>query len=173
MSFTSFQKPCSKSWFQSNNGDGSFFLDAADGCSGCSHWCLWPYTNVSKLFYNIEERQSCINREELLSLLHEGLGYLNITSLVVLSLLFGFLYATRLAYNYIYNPLEHYLSEAELAYHIDRPPKGRTTDEIVREMKQRRDIGDIPPVYPNGWFVVIRSDELKKGESKCVNVLGR
>ena len=132
-----------------------------------------PTQMYQNFFTTLRNASRGINREELLSLLHEGLGYLNITSLVVLSLLFGFLYATRLAYNYIYNPLEHYLSEAELAYHIDRPPKGRTTDEIVREMKQRRDIGDIPPVYPNGWFVVIRSDELKKGESKCVNVLGR
>ncbi|XP_071795908.1 cholesterol 7-desaturase nvd-like isoform X2 [Asterias amurensis] len=106
------------------------------------------------------------------SLLNTGLGYINITSLLAFSLLSGLIYATRLAYNFLFNPMEHYGSEAETAYNIIKPSPGKTTEERMREMKQRRDIGDIPPVYPNGWFVVIRSDELKKGETKCVNVLG-
>ncbi len=106
------------------------------------------------------------------SLFHTGLGYINVTFLLVVSLLSGLMYTTRIACNFFFNPVEYYGNEAEMAYKINKPPQGKSTEECVREMKRMRDIGEIPPVYPNGWFVVIRSDELKKGETKCVHVLG-
>ncbi|XP_066598885.1 cholesterol 7-desaturase nvd-like [Prorops nasuta] len=35
-----------------------------------------------------------------------------------------------------------------------------------------RKLGNFPPVYPNGWFGLIESDQVKKGEVKHVTALG-
>ncbi|KAG8040295.1 hypothetical protein G9C98_000866 [Cotesia typhae] len=37
---------------------------------------------------------------------------------------------------------------------------------------KRRKIGDLPPVYPNGWFGILESSELAKGQVKHVSALG-
>ena len=45
--------------------------------------------------------------------------------------------------------------------------------EIANMVRQRRKVGDIPPVYPNGWFPVIEAFTLKTGEVKNVSILGK
>ncbi len=45
--------------------------------------------------------------------------------------------------------------------------------EVANEIRKRRRAGDVPPVYPNGWFSVLRSWELKQGEVKYVSALGK
>lgn len=37
---------------------------------------------------------------------------------------------------------------------------------------RNRKIGEIPPVYPNGWFCLLESSQLKKGQVKHVAALG-
>lgn len=43
----------------------------------------------------------------------------------------------------------------------------------MQEYRKRRFIGDVPPVYPNGWFAVLDSDQLKAGQLKYVSALGK
>lgn len=125
---------------------------------------LTPFTAVSRVNSTVISLVT--------SSVQTGLEYINVSFLLVFSLLSGLIYSTRMAYNFIFKPCEYYGNEAAMAYNINKPSTGKTTEECVQEMKRVRQIGKIPPVYPNGWFVVIRSDELKKGETKCVSVLG-
>lgn len=44
--------------------------------------------------------------------------------------------------------------------------------EIANKNKERRRVGDLPPVYPNGWFHILSSYEVKLKEVKFVSALG-
>ncbi|KAK3087691.1 hypothetical protein FSP39_009231 [Pinctada imbricata] len=44
--------------------------------------------------------------------------------------------------------------------------------EIANMVRKRRLVGDVPPVYPNGWFGLIEGFRLKKGHSTNISVLG-
>ncbi|KAJ8300919.1 hypothetical protein KUTeg_022438, partial [Tegillarca granosa] len=44
--------------------------------------------------------------------------------------------------------------------------------EIANSVRKRRLVGDIPPVYPNGWFGVVESFQIKKGEAKNISMIG-
>ena len=48
-----------------------------------------------------------------------------------------------------------------------------TKQDVVNEVRRRKRIGEIPPPYPNGWFALLRSRELKCGASTSVNALGQ
>ena len=79
-------------------------------------------------------------------------------------------------YNFLFGRLEHYCPVADVGFEF---PRGRLSkglvskQEIVNEVRRRKRIGDLPPVYPNGWFGLIRSEELKVGASTSVNALGQ
>jgi len=45
--------------------------------------------------------------------------------------------------------------------------------DIVKLVKRRRAVGDVPPVYPNGWFAIIESRCLKVGQVKNLCCLGK
>lgn len=45
-------------------------------------------------------------------------------------------------------------------------------DAIVAAVMKRRKTGDIPPVFPNGWFAILESRDLKPGDAKSVSCLG-
>lgn len=49
---------------------------------------------------------------------------------------------------------------------------GRTKRQVANMMRQMRQSGKIPPVYPNGWYEVMRSEELAIGEVKAVSMIG-
>ncbi|XP_012536044.1 cholesterol 7-desaturase isoform X2 [Monomorium pharaonis] len=38
-------------------------------------------------------------------------------------------------------------------------------------VKKRRKVGNLPPVYPNGWFALLESTQIKKGQVKHVSAL--
>lgn len=44
--------------------------------------------------------------------------------------------------------------------------------DIANEYRKRRKCGEIPPVYPNGWFRVIDSYDLAVGDVKYISMLG-
>jgi cholesterol 7-dehydrogenase len=50
--------------------------------------------------------------------------------------------------------------------------KGRTKRQLVQEIRRLRKVGNVPPVYPNGWFCLLESTELAAGEVKHVAALG-
>jgi len=45
--------------------------------------------------------------------------------------------------------------------------------EVANSVRKRRKVGDIPPVYPNGWFGLMESHSLEIGESKSLSVMGK
>lgn len=72
-------------------------------------------------------------------------------------------------YGLIFRPINRIRILGDLGY----LPDGKfSKKEIANSVKQRRAVGDIPPVYPNGWFGLIESWRLKKGESTNLSVLG-
>jgi len=50
--------------------------------------------------------------------------------------------------------------------------KGRTKRQVVQEIRRLRKVGNLPPVFPNGWFSLLESAELAPGEVKHVPALG-
>jgi len=44
--------------------------------------------------------------------------------------------------------------------------------DTVSDRESPRKAGDLPPPYPNGWYLLLYSHELKEGEKKHIRVLG-
>lgn len=54
------------------------------------------------------------------------------------------------------------------------PQKSQTARKnAINELRRRRKIGDLPPVYPNGWFVILETEQLPVRTSKEISVLGK
>ncbi|XP_024883815.1 cholesterol 7-desaturase-like [Temnothorax curvispinosus] len=49
--------------------------------------------------------------------------------------------------------------------------KTRQTGSVYTASKNRK-VGKLPPVYPNGWFALLESSEIKRGQVKHVSALG-
>uniref|UniRef100_A0A4W6FDN5 cholesterol 7-desaturase n=1 Tax=Lates calcarifer TaxID=8187 RepID=A0A4W6FDN5_LATCA len=49
---------------------------------------------------------------------------------------------------------------------------GRSRARAANEVRRRRKIGELPPVYPNGWYRALDSHMLERGEVRSVTVLG-
>lgn len=49
---------------------------------------------------------------------------------------------------------------------------GRSKAQAANEVRRRRKTGELPPVYPNGWYRVLDSHLLERGEVKQVSILG-
>lgn len=52
------------------------------------------------------------------------------------------------------------------------PESKMSMKDMVNVVRKRRQVGDVPPCYPNGWFAVTESRDLKQGEAKTVSCLG-
>lgn len=53
------------------------------------------------------------------------------------------------------------------------PADGRSKAQAANEVRRRRKVGKLPPIYPNGWYRVLDSCMLGKAEVKSVSMLGR
>ena len=49
---------------------------------------------------------------------------------------------------------------------------GKSKKEILNAARKHRNIGDIPPPYPNGWYEVMRSCDLPRKCVKAVSIIG-
>lgn len=52
------------------------------------------------------------------------------------------------------------------------PENGMSAGETAKVVYRRRLVGNVPPVYPNGWFSVVESRDLAAGVAKSVSCLG-
>ncbi|XP_064649514.1 cholesterol 7-desaturase nvd-like [Lineus longissimus] len=66
-------------------------------------------------------------------------------------------------------PLNRIRQKSDLGY---VPQGGMSKRDMANLVQKRRVVGDLPPVYPNGWFGVIEAHEVKKGESMSIACLG-
>ncbi|XP_038124189.1 cholesterol 7-desaturase nvd [Cyprinodon tularosa] len=82
--------------------------------------------------------------------------------------------ATVLALGWLYRllfcPLELLRTPDEVGYIAE---DGRTKAQAANEARSRRRVGELPPVYPNGWYRVLDSHMLARGEVKNVYILGQ
>ena len=69
----------------------------------------------------------------------------------------------------IFRPYNRIVTLGELGY----LPDGKfTKKEIANSVKRRRAVGDVPPVYPNGWYGIIESWKLKNGDVTTIHLIG-
>jgi len=68
-----------------------------------------------------------------------------------------------------FTPLEIKRKLHEIGYVSEEK---RSLTDVANEYRKRKKCGDIPPVYPNGWFHVLDSRELAVGDVKYISVLG-
>lgn len=73
------------------------------------------------------------------------------------------------AYFVLFKPLNRVRKLGELGYIAEG---SLTAKETANCVQKRRKVGNVPPVYPNGWFGVMECFSLKTGEAKTVSMLG-
>lgn len=81
-----------------------------------------------------------------------------------------FLLAMGWLYRLLFAPLELLRGVDEVGYIAE---DGRSRAQAANEVRRRRKTGELPPVYPNGWYRVLDSHMLERGDVKSVTVLGR
>ena len=75
---------------------------------------------------------------------------------------------------YIYDFFFTSLNRVRLLGDIGYLPDGKfSMKDIANDVKRRRLVGEVPPVYPNGWFGLMEGSKLKRGEAKSISVLGK
>lgn len=79
------------------------------------------------------------------------------------------LFALGWLYRLLFSPLELLRSPDDVGYADE---DGRTKAQVANDVRRRRKIGELPPVYPNGWYRVLDSHMLERGEVKNVSILG-
>jgi len=56
--------------------------------------------------------------------------------------------------------------------HLRLDKYGQTRRQLANDVRRRKKVGGIPPVYPNGWFVLCESDDVKDSQVRAVDALG-
>ncbi|XP_060600575.1 cholesterol 7-desaturase nvd-like [Ruditapes philippinarum] len=88
--------------------------------------------------------------------------------LYIVTLIVGFL--VHYVYNLLFRPLNRVRLLGDVGYQKD----GKfTMKEISNRVKHMRDVGEIPPVYPNGWYALIESWSVGLLETKTISALGQ
>lgn len=72
-------------------------------------------------------------------------------------------------YKLLFTPINRVKLLGDLGY---IPDSKLPMKDIAKRVQKNRLVGDVPPVYPNGWFSLIESSALKKGQSTTVCCLG-
>ena len=49
---------------------------------------------------------------------------------------------------------------------------GQTRRQLANAVRRRKKVGVIPPIYPNGWFVLCESKDVKDSQVRAVDALG-
>lgn len=50
--------------------------------------------------------------------------------------------------------------------------KGKYKERQLERLIRLRRVGDLPPVFPNGWYCIAESNQIKNGEIKEITVFG-
>jgi len=91
---------------------------------------------------------------------------------LVLCLYFVFtvsaLYLLKRVYHFLFSPLEYTKEAGSVQFGEVKKFLGSSGASL----QLSRTVGDFPPPYPNGWYVLTRSLDLKKGDVRPMNVLG-
>lgn len=120
-----------------------------------------PLLEVGNLWYK------SFSTNSVLLLISTHLDFYSIYTYIVLT-------ATCVALYYLYQffcvPLNRIRILGDIGYIEDGKFSMKDMANIVRKSRM---VGDVPPVYPNGWFGLTESFQLKKMETKSMQVLGK
>ncbi|XP_061165164.1 cholesterol 7-desaturase nvd-like [Saccostrea echinata] len=95
-----------------------------------------------------------------------GTDYMSIISYIFLAVLSYPLYKL---YGILFLPMNRVKNLGDVGY----IPEGHLSmKDMVNRVRKQRAVGDIPPVYPNGWFGLIEGFKIKPGEVQNISVLG-
>lgn len=72
-------------------------------------------------------------------------------------------------YRLLFRPLELLRAPDDVGYVAAR---GRSKAQAANDVRRRRKVGELPPVYPNGWYRVLDSHSLSRGDVQNVSILG-
>jgi len=78
------------------------------------------------------------------------------------------LYILFQLYDFFFARLHYTRSAADIQF----PSVSQYFQTPGSKLTTSRTLGDFPPPYPNGWYVLLHQDELKKGDVLPMNVLG-
>ncbi|TRY95146.1 hypothetical protein DNTS_003854 [Danionella cerebrum] len=81
-----------------------------------------------------------------------------------------FLLAMGWLYRLLFAPLELLRGVDDVGYIAE---DGRSRAQAANEVRRRRKTGELPPVYPNGWYRILDSHMLERGDVKSATVLGQ
>lgn len=91
----------------------------------------------------------------------DRVGVCIITGVSLLAL--GWLYRLLLC------PLELLRAPDDVGYIAE---EGRSKAQAANDVRRRRKTGELPPVYPNGWYRLLDSHMLERGQVRDVSVVG-
>ncbi|VDK43866.1 unnamed protein product [Anisakis simplex] len=76
-------------------------------------------------------------------------------------------------YRWLVRPLNRVRHFGDVGFYFGDPEmKGRYRAMQLERARRLRSIGDIPPVYPNGWFCIAESHEIKPKQVKAIVAFG-
>ncbi|OWF39957.1 Cholesterol desaturase daf-36 [Mizuhopecten yessoensis] len=121
-----------------------------------------PLFEVGELWY----RSVCTLTGRMLFLLTTWPDFYAVTTYIIVAILsVGFYYF----YLIMFCPLNRIRILGDLGYRAE----GKfTMKEIANSVRKRRMVGKVPAVYPNGWFGIMESHTLPRGNSTYVSILG-
>jgi len=73
-------------------------------------------------------------------------------------------------YRFFFLPIDRVKLLGDVGYIND---SRQSMKDVVEQVKRRRAVGDVPPVYPNGWFALIESRCLEVGDVRNICCLGK
>ncbi|XP_053736840.1 cholesterol 7-desaturase nvd [Synchiropus splendidus] len=82
---------------------------------------------------------------------------------------FGTLYLLLGLYRLLFSPLKVLKGPEEVGY---IPAEGRTRAQAYNDVRRRRKVGELPPIYPNGWYRLLDSHMLERGQVQTLSVFG-
>nr|QJE50397.1 neverland [Diaphanosoma celebensis] len=79
-----------------------------------------------------------------------------------------------LVYVVLFRPLDRVkdLCDTGYGHQISTDRYGRSKRDLVNQVRRMKKRGSIPPVFPNGWFAILESQDLKVGQVRAVDALG-
>lgn len=140
-----------------------FILVIAVSASVTEKFLRVPLLEVGNLWY----RSFCTLTGRIMHLLTTWPDFYAVTTYALLAMFSVGLYYL---YMLMFVPLNRIRILGDLGYVADSK---FSMKEIANSVRKRRVVGDIPPVYPNGWFGLLESHSLKKGESVNLSILGK
>ena len=68
----------------------------------------------------------------------------------------------RWLYWFLCEPLDMFRSFEEVGYSNVKGQRMRSKKDIINRMRKNRNLGRMPPPFPNGWYVLVESAQVRR-----------